>query len=155
MALSKEEPPFEKNRCRFGEVGGDPEALPMDFGAALEILVYQLADRLRSEAARAGSPLANLVQLSELETIRGQLAGLVRGLKGDSDEADESTYGPDPGDLRFAEYERGPDGAYFDVLFAGFFLPSGLEGRFTSGGRRVPSSMSFSRYSGGNWTTTA
>lgn len=134
VALSKEEPPFEKLRRRFSEVDADAEALPMNFEAALEILVYELADRLRKEASRAGSPLANLVQLSELETIRGKLEELVRGLKKDGGDADESVSGPDPIDPRFTEYERGPDGASFDVLFAGFFLPSGSEGRFTSGG---------------------
>lgn len=135
VALSKEEPPFEKLRRRFGEVGGDPEGLPMDFGAALEVLVYELADRLRREASRAGSPLANLVQLSELGVIRENLEDLVRNLKGKVEDADgPAASGPDPSDPRFEEYERGPDGALYDVLFAGFFLPSGPEGRFTNGG---------------------
>lgn len=34
----------------------------------------------------------------------------------------------------FEEYELGPAGASHDILFAGFFLPSGPEGRLTSGG---------------------
>ncbi|MEW6637151.1 MAG: hypothetical protein AB1425_10125 [Actinomycetota bacterium] len=136
VAISAEDPPFEKLRHRYGEVGNDPDGLPVDFGDAMRLLIYELTDRLRREASRAGSPLFNLVQLSELGVIRKKVEGLARELEDGDSERDTppGASASDTRDGRFAGYERGPEGADFDVLFAGFFLPSGPEGRFTRGG---------------------
>lgn len=132
FALSAEEPPVDGLRRRYAAVGNDPDALPMDFGEAMLLLVYEIADRLRKEASRAGSPLNNLVQVRELGVIRANQEELARRLRPRDETAGGTTAG-EP-DETGAGYERGPDGASYDILFAGFFLPSGPEGRLTGGG---------------------
>ena len=134
FAISAEEPPLGGLRERYAAVGNDPGELPMDFGQAMRLLVYEIADRARKEASRAGSPLANLVLFPELGIIRAGVEEIARELRR-AREA-ETGAGEEAGgrDGRFEGYERGPDGAEHRVLFGGFFLPSGPEGRFTRGG---------------------
>ena len=132
FAISAKEPPLDGLRGRYVAVDNDPEALPMDFGEAMHLLVYEVADRLRKEASRAGSPLTNLVQVRELGIIRAGQEELVRRLR--LQDGDPETPAEAAGEGRGEAYERGPDGAFNDVLFAGFFLLSGPEGRLTGGG---------------------
>ena len=134
FAISAHEPPVDGLKRRYIAVGNDPDALPMDFGEAMRLLIYETADRLRKEASHAGSPLTNLVLVRELGVIRAGQEDLVWRLRS-RDEAAEGTAGTagEPG--RDGEgYGQGPDRALYDVLFAGFFLPSGPEGRLTGGG---------------------
>ena len=136
-ALSGQAPPVEGLRRRFAELGLDPKGLPMDFGEAMLTLALGVSDRITREASRAGSPLNNMVEVSELGIIRSdvreirELIDEREASRAGAGEADEPT-GAD--EQRFAGYEAGPDDAFFDVLFAGFFLPSGPEGRLTHGG---------------------
>ena len=137
FAISAEQPPLKGLERRYAAVGNDPGALPMDFGEAMRLLVYGIADRLRKEASRAGSPLNNLVQVSELGIIRTNLEELIREQKRYQETqggAAERAGAPERDHERFEDYERGPERVEYDVLFAGFFLPSGPEGRLTTGG---------------------
>jgi len=102
FAISAEEPPLDGLRRRYAAVGNDPGALPMDFGEAMELLVYEIADRLRKEASRAGSPLTNLVQVRQLGIIRDNQEGLARRL-GMREETDAGPTGA-------AQAERTPGG---------------------------------------------
>lgn len=135
FAISGKEPPLDDLRRRYAAVGNDPDDLPMDFGEAMELLVYEVADRVTKEASRAGSPLANLVVVRQLGELRANQEGLGRQL--DLRNETESVAARGAGGEGAGQdegYERGPDGALYDVLFAGFFLPSGREGRLTRGG---------------------
>ena len=111
FAISAEEPPLGGLRERYAAVGNDPGELPMDFGQAMRLLVYEIADRARKEASRAGSPLANLVLFPELGIIRAGVEEIARELRR-AREA-ETGAGEEAGgrDGRFEGYERGPDGA--------------------------------------------
>jgi hypothetical protein len=131
VALSAEPPPFDKLCRRYNELGNDSTDLPIDFEDAMRLLVKELADRLRKEASRAGSPLTNLVVVSDLGVLRKNSE---RELERRNEAAPVSAMPPDKRDDRFEEYERGPEDAIHDLLFAGIFLPSGPEGRLTSGG---------------------
>jgi hypothetical protein len=73
FAISAEEPLVDGLRRRYAAVGNDPDALPMDFGEAMRLMVFEIADRLRKEASRAGSPLTNLVLVRQLGVIRASL----------------------------------------------------------------------------------
>lgn len=134
FALSAKEPPFDGLRRRYGGVGNDPDALPMDFGEAMRLLIYEIADRLRKEASRAGSPLTNLVQVRDLGIIRAGQEELVRRLRLRDEDSEAPVGATGERERRDERYERGQDAAFYDVLFAGFFLPSGPEGRLTGGG---------------------
>ena len=140
-ALTDEQPPSEKLCRRFGELGLEPGELPMGFGEAMLLLTREVSGRIRREASRAGSPLNNMVEVSELGIIRAEVEGVREEIRGLADErgAARAPAGSAGGRVeadgeRFAGYEAGPDDAFFDVLFAGFFLPSGPEGRLTHGG---------------------
>lgn len=134
FAISAEEPPVDGLRRRYAAVGNDPDALLMDYGEAMRLLIYEVADGLRKEASRAGSPLTNLVQVRQLGIIRGNQEELVRRLEPQDGDTGASAETAGERWRRDRTYERGPDGASYDVLFAGFFLPSGPDGRLTAGG---------------------
>lgn len=134
FAISAREPPLDGLRRRYAAVGNDPGAMPMDFGEAIRLLIYEIADRLRKEASRAGSPLTNLVQVRELGIIRAGQEEVVRRLRLRDGDTEAPVEAAGEREMQNEAYERGPDGAFYDVLFAGFFLPSGPEGRLTGGG---------------------
>lgn len=69
-ALLPESPPYDRLRNRFGELDPSPNSLPIDFEAAMRVLVNEVHRRLREEASKAGSPLHNLVEMSDLAAIR-------------------------------------------------------------------------------------
>ena len=134
FAISAKEPPLDGLQRRYIAVGNDADALPLDFGEAMGMLVYEIADRLRKEASRAGSPLNNLVQVRELGFIRAGQEEMLSQLRLRDELSGAVVEAAVEREGRDEVYERGLDGTFYDILWAGFFLPSGPEGRFTGGG---------------------
>ena len=148
FAISAEQPPLEELEQRYAAVSNDPAALPMDFGEAMRRLIEEIADRLKKEAMRDESPLANLVQVSQNEIIRKGVEELRRGQKRDREaEAGTKDRNEERNEL-FEDYWRGPEEAENDVLFAGFFVPEGPQGRLSrSGNSRSMENLFFEAFS--------
>lgn len=142
-ALNSAVPRAERLRRRYEELGFDPGELPMGFERGMELFAHELALRLR-EDARAGGPLAGVVVVADVEAMRGMLEELLRGRDEEERELAESRRESSAArEAAWAAYERGPTGAADDVLFAGFFVPSGPEGRLAQGGNARSTESSF------------
>jgi len=72
-ALLSEPLHLDRLRNRFDELGLDSEEMPVHFDEAMRVLVVEVDRRLREEAAKAESPLHNLVVMSDLAAIRRAL----------------------------------------------------------------------------------
>lgn len=134
VALDSEAPPVDRLRQRYEKLGFDLGELPISFERAMGLFARELASRLR-EDARSGGPLVDIVVVADVEAMRGMMEELVR----DRDEKERELAESQRESLAlheavWAAYERGPGGTTDDVLFAGFFVPSGSEGRLTHGG---------------------
>jgi hypothetical protein len=133
-ALNSEVPQADRLRRRYEELGFDPEELPMGFERTMELFAHELALRLR-EDARAEGPLAGVVVVADVEAMRGMLEELVRGRDEKERELTEARRESLASrEAAWAAYESGPEGSTDDVLFAGFFVPSGPDGRLAHGG---------------------
>lgn len=142
-ALNSEVPSADRLRRRYEELDCDTEALPVCFERTMRLFARELAGRLR-EDARAGGPLADVVVVADVEAMRGMLEELVRGRDENDWELVESRRESlMRREAAWAAYERGPESSTDDVLFAGFFMPSGPQGRLVHGGNARSMEVSF------------
>lgn len=133
-ALNSEVPLADRLRQRYEELGLNTEELPISFEIAMGLFVRELDVRLRQDA-RVGGALADVVVVADVEATRGMLEDLVRDLDEKEQEmAEAQRESLARREAAWSAYERGPESSGDDILFAGFFVPSGPQGRLEHGG---------------------
>lgn len=143
-ALGGEVTPVDKLRQRYGALGLRPEELLMSFEVAMHLFAYELSGRLREEASKNGSPLNNLVEVSDLTAVRHMLEKFVLGQdKRKQELAEAERKSLERREAVWAAYALGPGESTDDVLFAGFFVPAGSEGQLAHGGNARSMEASF------------